>query len=85
MISSLPVPIIVNNFAEYYKGERRREAIKRAKQERTGSIVSNFNQINLRDALAKSIDLVEILVENREKANGSLKEVSILTTIVVCV
>lgn len=47
--------------------------MERAKRE--GSIaVGSFNQINLRDAFAKSIDLVEILVENREKTSGSLKE-----------
>lgn len=46
--------------------------MERAKRE--GSIVS-FNQINLRDAFAKSIDLVEILVENR-KENELKEEVS---------
>lgn len=51
------------------KALKRKEALERAKRE--GSIIS-FNQINLRDAFAKSIDFVEILVD--KKAGESLKE-----------
>lgn len=53
------------------KALKRKEALERAKQE--GSIVS-FNQINLRDAFAKSIDLVEILVENKKGNESLLRE-----------
>ncbi|CAM1318716.1 KCNB1 (predicted) [Pycnogonum litorale] len=68
LVVALPIPIIVNNFAEFYKNQMRRdkavkrkEALERARRE--GSIVS-FHHVNLRDALAKSMDLINVLADS---------------------
>lgn len=45
------------------KALKRREALDRAKRE--GSIVS-FHHINLRDAFAKSMDLIDVIVDTGE-------------------
>ena len=67
LVIALPIPIIVNNFAEFYKNEMnkqkaqaRKDALERAQKE--GVIVA-FHHVNLRDAFAKSMDLVDVIVD----------------------
>jgi len=65
LVIALPIPIIVNNFAEFYKTQmrrekalRRREAMEKGK--RGGSLIT-FKETNLRDNLVKSIGLAEMV------------------------
>nr|XP_042899236.1 potassium voltage-gated channel subfamily B member 2 isoform X3 [Parasteatoda tepidariorum] len=78
LVIALPIPIIVNNFAEFYQNQMRRdkalkrkEAIDRAKKE--GSIVS-FHRVNLRDAFAKSMDFIDVLVDSGHNESQDVKD-----------
>jgi len=67
LVIALPIPIIVNNFAEFYnqqvrkeKAVKRKAALDRAKEQ--GAIVS-FHNVNLQEAFIKSMDLVDVIVD----------------------
>ena len=71
LVVALPIPIIVNNFAEFYKNEMRREkAVKRKEDleraQREGQVVA-FHNVNLKMAFIKSMDLVSVIVDTGEE------------------
>ena len=74
LVIALPIPIIVNNFAEFYnqqvrkeKAVKRKAALQRAKME--GAIVS-FHHVNLKESFAKSMDLVDVIVDTGKVVKG---------------
>jgi len=75
LVIALPIPIIVNNFAEFYKNQMRREkALRRRetleKARRSGSFLTS-KEINLRDNLVKSMELVDVVHEQGNNASAA--------------
>lgn len=71
LVVALPIPIIVNNFAEFYKSQmrrekalKRREALQKAKME--GSIVS-FLKEKVTDVISKSTEFIDVIVDGERK------------------
>ena len=67
LVIALPIPIIVNNFADFYKNEVRKEKAQKRKEDleraqKEGGFVS-FHHVNLRNSFAKSMDLVDVIVD----------------------
>lgn len=88
LVVALPIPIIVNNFAEFYKNQmrrekaiKRREALQKARQE--GSLLSFLND----KVKGKSSEFMDVVIDNPPSSPGtkvpSSREVSLSITKVV--
>ena len=80
LVIALPIPIIVNNFAEFYKSQmmrekamKRREALEKARREGSNNSVSD---VNLRDAFVKPIGIVDVMLDPGETRQRQLSSTS---------
>ena len=75
LVIALPIPIIVNNFAEFYKNEVRREKAQRRRETLEKARSQNSKPIgslgNLRDNMAKSLEMAEMIREQGTNANAT--------------
>ena len=76
LVIALPIPIIVNNFAEYYKDQMRREkalkrkeALERAKK--SGSLMSIHSTFNLRETFTKSMERLHLTSSSDHHHHGA--------------
>ena len=84
LVIALPIPIIVNNFAEFYKNQmrrekalRRREALEKARRSAGVHGDSLGRDVNLRDNLAKSMEMAEMI---RDQGSTCSKNVCFVST-----